>query len=217
MNIDHRRVQIVLSLRSSGVTEVSVMAAMESLPREIFVPETLRQHAYEDTTLPIGYGQTLSQPSVVGIMTQALSVGNRAKVLEVGTGSGYQTVVLAKLARRVYTIERHRSLMKNAEMRFQELRISNVTTKCGDGTRGWSEQIPFDRILVTAAASDVPPILADQLTIGGIMVVPIGYGSDFHTILIVERTETGFDTDELRDVPFVPLVSDEADKRVLSQ
>ena len=129
--------------------------------------------------------------------------------MEVGTGSGYQTAVLASLARRVYTIERHEPLLKFAECRFQKLRISNITTMCGDGTIGWQEQTPFDRIIVTAAALDLPPLLADQLTIGGVMVVPIGFQSDLQTILRVVRNQHGLDVEEIRDVKFVPLISDE--------
>ena len=214
MNLDHRRVQLVLALRSSGVTDTAVMAAMEAIPREIFVPSALRQHAYENAALPIGYEQTLSQPGIVGIMTQALGLTDRMKVMEVGTGSGYQTAVLASLARRVYTIERHQPLLKIAESRFQKLRINNITTRCGDGTVGWQIQIPFDRILVTAAALDVPPLLADQLTVGGVMVVPIGYETEFQTILRVVRNPSGFDTEELRDVKFVPLIPEEVREAV---
>ena len=209
MNINHRRVQLVMALRSCGVTDTSVMAVMETIPREMFVPLALRQHAYKDVALPIGYEQTLSQPGVVGIMTQALGLTDRMKVLEVGTGSGYQTVVLARLARRVYTIERHEPLLKIAECRFRKLRISNITTMCGDGTIGWQEQTPFDRIIVTAAALDLPPQLADQLTIGGVMVVPIGFQSDFQTILRVVRNQHGLDIEEIRDVNFVPLITEE--------
>ncbi len=209
MNFDHRKVQIVLALRRLGVTDTVVMAAMEAIPRELFVPPSLRRHAYQDATLPIGYEQTLSQPSVVGIMTQALRLTDRMKVLEVGTGSGYQTVVLARLARRVYSVERHKPLLENAEARFQDLQINNITTKCGDGTIGWKEQIPFDRIIVTAASLDVPPVLADQLTIGGVMVVPIGLESTLQKIVRVTRTMNGLETEELRDVNFVPLIPTE--------
>ena len=120
-----------------------------------------------------------------------------------GTGSGYQTTILARLARRVYTVERHKPLLQAAEARFEELKLRNITSKCGDGTLGWEAQNPFDRVIVTAAASDVPPVLADQLTLGGVMVVPIGYDSEFQTILRVVRIENGFDTSELRDVRFV--------------
>jgi protein-L-isoaspartate(D-aspartate) O-methyltransferase len=209
MNFDYRRAQLVMALRSIGVTDTSVMGAIESIPREIFVPSFLRQHAYEDATLPIGYEQTLSQPSVVGIMTQALCISDRMKVLEVGTGSGYQTAILAKLARRVYTIERFKPLMVDAEARFKDLKISNITTKCGDGTFGWKEQTPFDRIVVTAASLDVPPILASQLAIGGLMVVPIGVDAQSQKILKVTKKKNGLKIDDLRDVNFVPLIPSE--------
>ena len=206
MNFDSRRVQLVLALRKAGITDSRVMAVMESIPRNIFLSPILVKHAYEDVALPIGFEQTLSQPGVVGIMTEALDVTDRMKVLEVGTGSGYQTVVLSKLARRVYTIERHRELLEKAEKRFKELKIRNITAKYGDGTFGWKAQEPFDRIMVTAASLDIPPILADQLSIGGIMVVPIGQTSDLQLILKVERTEDGFETKEIREVSFVPLI-----------
>jgi len=214
MNFDHGKALLVMGLRSAGVTDRNVMAAIESVPREYFVPPVLRHHAYEDVSLPIGHEQTLSQPGIVGIMTQALDLSDRMKVLEVGTGSGYQTTVLSRLARRVYTIERHKPLLEIAETRFEELKLRNVTAKCGDGTLGWEAQNPFDRIIVTAAALDVPPILADQLTEGGVMVVPIGYDSDFQTILRVVRTDSGFDTEELRDVKFVPLIPAEVEEAV---
>jgi protein-L-isoaspartate(D-aspartate) O-methyltransferase len=200
------KMELVLSLRRAGVTDTDVIATMESVPREIFVPEAFRDRSYEDITLPIGHHQTLSQPGVVGLMTEALELDDRKKVLEVGTGSGYQTAILAPLCRRVYTIERHEPLLREAEKRFEELRVRNVTTKVGDGTLGWGAQAPFERIIVTAAAADVPPILADQLSIGGIMVVPIGLSDDFQTILKVVKTDHGLETEELRDVRFVPLI-----------
>ena len=212
MNFDHSKALLVMGLRSAGVTDSNVMATIESVPRELFVPLVLRHHAYADVALPIGHEQTLSQPGIVGIMTQALDLTDRMKVLEVGTGSGYQTTVLARLARRVYTVERHKPLLQVAEARFKELKLRNITSKCGDGTLGWEVQNPFDRIIVTAAALDVPPVLADQLTLGGVMVVPIGYESEFQTILRVVRTETGFDTEELREVKFVPLIPAEVEE-----
>ena len=200
------KMELVLSLRRAGVTDTDVIATMESVPREIFVPEAFRDRSYEDITLPIGHHQTLSQPGVVGLMTEALELDDRKKVLEVGTGSGYQTAILAPLCRRVYTIERHEPLLREAEKKFEELRVRNVTTKVGDGTLGWGAQAPFERIIVTADAADVPPILADQLSIGGIMVVPIGLSDDFQTILKVVKTDHGLETEELRDVRFVPLI-----------
>ena len=203
------KMELVFSLRRAGVTEPSVVAAMERVPRELFVPEVFRSRSYEDITLPIGHHQTLSQPAIVGLMTEALELNDRKKVLEVGTGSGYQTSILALICRRVYTIERHASLLQEAEKRFDKLRIRNVTAKVGDGTLGWEAQAPFERIIVTAAAADIPPILADQLSIGGIMIVPIGLGDNFQTILKVIKKENGFKTKELRDVRFVPLIPEE--------
>lgn len=203
------KMELVFSLRRAGVTEPSVVATMERVPRELFVPEVFRSRSYEDITLPIGHHQTLSQPAIVGLMTEALELNDRKKVLEVGTGSGYQTSILALICRRVYTIERHASLLQEAEKRFDKLRIRNVTAKVGDGTLGWEAQAPFERIIVTAAAADIPPVLADQLSIGGIMIVPIGLGDNFQTILKVIKKENGFKTNELRDVRFVPLIPEE--------
>jgi protein-L-isoaspartate(D-aspartate) O-methyltransferase len=206
---ENLKMELVFSLRRAGVTEPSVVATMERVPRELFVPEVFRSRSYEDITLPIGHHQTLSQPAIVGLMTEALELNDRKKVLEVGTGSGYQTSILALICRRVYTIERHAPLLQEAEKRFDKLRIRNVTAKVGDGTLGWEAQAPFERIIVTAAAADIPPILADQLSIGGIMIVPIGLGDNFQTILKVIKKENGFKTKELRDVRFVPLIPEE--------
>lgn len=202
--------ELVLMLRRAGITEPDVVKAMELIPRELFVPEVFRSRSYEDVTLPIGYHQTLSQPAIVGLMTEALELNDRKKVLEVGTGSGYQTSVLASLCRRVYTVERHATLLQEAEKCFDKLRIRNVTSKVGDGTLGWAAQAPFERIIVTAAAADIPPILVDQLSIGGIMIVPIGLDDNFQTILKVVKTKNGLETQELRDVRFVPLIPEEA-------
>ena len=200
---------LVLSLRQAGVTESKVVAAMEHVPRELFVPEVFRNRSYQDITLPIGYHQTLSQPAIVGLMTEALALDDRKKVLEVGTGSGYQTAVLASICRRVYTIERHAALLEEAEKRLDKLRIRNVTSKVGDGTLGWAIQAPFERIIVTAAAVDIPPILGDQLSIGGIMILPIGLGEDIQTVLRVTKKDSGLETKELRNVRFVPLIPEE--------
>jgi protein-L-isoaspartate(D-aspartate) O-methyltransferase len=157
--------------------------------------------------LPIGSGQTISQPLVVAMMTQALELHDRLKVLEIGTGSGYQAAVLSRLVRRVYTIERHRALLHEAEARFTQLGFHNITTRAGDGTKGWPEQAPFDRILVTAAADgDIPKTLTDQLALGGIMIVPLGNDRRDQRVYRVRRTETGLQREELWPVRFVPLL-----------
>jgi protein-L-isoaspartate(D-aspartate) O-methyltransferase len=206
MNPVSRKIRLILDLRRGGITDTRVLAALERVPRERFVPEPFRDKAYDDVTLPIGHHQTVSQPVVVAAMTQALEVNDRLKVLEIGTGSGYQAAVLARLCRRVYTVERHRALLKEAEARFAELRITNVTTLAGDGTLGWPEQAPFERIIVTAAAADVPGILVDQLAIGGVMVVPVGVDERDQHLIRVRRTENGADTEDLGPIRFVPLV-----------
>ncbi|MGZ8997004.1 MAG: protein-L-isoaspartate(D-aspartate) O-methyltransferase, partial [Rhodospirillales bacterium] len=162
MSPDSRKIRLIIELRRSGVTDTRVCAAIERIPRERFVREALRHQAYENIPLAIGCEQTMSAPIVVGRMTQALELGERMKVLEVGTGSGYQAAVLSRLCRRVYTIERHRPLLAEAETALKSLNISNVSTRSGDGTLGWPEQAPFERIIVTAAAADVPPVLAEQ-------------------------------------------------------
>jgi protein-L-isoaspartate(D-aspartate) O-methyltransferase len=207
---ENLKMELVLSLRRAGVTEPNVVSTMERVPRELFVPEVFRGRSYEDVTLPIGYHQTLSQPAIVGLMTESLQLDDRKKVLELGTGSGYQTAILASICRRVYTIERHAALLEDAEKRFEKLRIRNVTSKIGDGTLGWNAQAPFERIIVTAAAADIPPILVDQLSINGIMIVPIGRDENFQTIIKVVKKESGLETEQLRDVRFVPLITEEA-------
>ncbi len=204
------KMELILSLRQAGVTDLNVVATMERVPREMFVPEVFRNRSYQDIALPIGYQQTLSQPAIVGLMTEALALDDRKKVLEVGTGSGYQTAILANMCRRVYTIERHAPLLEEAEIRLDKLRIRNVTSKVGDGTLGWAVQAPFERIIVTAAAVDIPSVLADQLSIGGIMILPIGHGEDIQTVLRVTKKDRGLETKELRDVRFVPLIPEEA-------
>src|ERR1700761_6703609 len=162
-----RMARLVLSLRSQGVTDPKVLGVIEKTPRDLFVPELFQDRAWEDSALPITCGQTISQPYIVGLMTQALTLDGRSRVLEIGTGSGYQTAVLARIARLVYTIERYRTLLGEAENRFKQLELLNVVTKFGDGGLGWAEQAPFDRILVTAASSDEPKTLLSQLKPSG--------------------------------------------------
>ena len=197
---------LLLMLRNHGVTDKAVLTAFEKTPRVMFVEPAFQDRAQADSALPISCGQTISQPSVVGIMTQALNVTPRCKVLEVGVGSGYQAAILSRLARRVYGIERHRELALAARTRMTQLDLSNVTIKTGDGTQGWPERAPFDRIIVSAAAEDAPSRLLDQLRPGGIMVLPVGQTDDVQTLIRIEKTEHGLDYRELSDVLFVPLV-----------
>ncbi|KGJ11711.1 protein-L-isoaspartate(D-aspartate) O-methyltransferase [Paracoccus versutus] len=201
-----RKMRFLFALRQRGVTDPRVLEAMERIDRGEFVRGHFEDRAYDDTPLPIPCGQTISQPSVVGLMTQALEVGPRDKVLEIGTGSGYQAAVLSLLCRRVYTIDRHRRLVAEAEALFRHLGLPNITALVADGSRGLPEQAPFDRIMVTAAAEDPPGPLLAQLKIGGIMVVPVGQSDAVQTLIRVRRGESGFDYDELRQVRFVPLV-----------
>lgn len=199
--------QLLFALRSAGVTEARVLRAMERTDRALFVRGLFAERAHEDVPLPIPCGQTISQPSVVGLMTQALEVRPRDKVLEVGTGSGYQAAILSLLARRVYTVDRFRSLVMQAREVFGALGLHNITAFAADGSHGLPDQAPFDRILVTAAAEDPPGPLLAQLRIGGIMVLPVGQSDAVQTLLRVTRTgDRGFDYDELRPVRFVPLV-----------
>ena len=200
------KMQFLFALRSKGVTDMAVLNAMERVDRGDFIQGYFTERAYEDMPLPIACGQTISQPSVVALMTQALRVGPRDKVLEVGTGSGYQAAILSQLARRVYTVDRHKRLVQSARAIFDAKGITNITAITADGSHGLPDQAPFDRILVTAAAEDPPGPLLAQLKIGGIMVVPVGQSDAVQRLIRVTRDENGFDYEELRPVRFVPLV-----------
>lgn len=201
-----RKMQFLFQLRSKGVTDARVLGAMEKIDRAPFVRGIFAERAYEDMPLPIACGQTISQPSVVGLMTQALKVSPRDTVLEIGTGSGYQAAILSQLARRVHTVDRHRRLVNEAAEIFRRLDLVNVTCRTVDGSYGLPDQAPFDRIIVTAAAEDPPGPLLAQLKIGGIMVVPVGQSDAVQSLIRVTRTDTGFDYDELLPVRFVPLI-----------
>ncbi len=207
MTGEPRKIRFVMALRHAGITDTKVLAAMERTPREIFVPPQFKDKAYDDITLPIGAGQTLSSPTVVGRMTQALDIRDRMKILEVGTGSGYQTAVLAKLCRRVYTVERHRRLLAEAERRFKELRLTNITAWIADGNGGWPQQAPFQRILVTAAAPEIPETLVAQLAIGGVMVVPLGPVHGKQVLTRVTRTSDSLEVENLGPIRFVPMTA----------
>lgn len=201
-----RQMQFLFQIRSRGVTDARVLGAMEAVDRGPFIRGLFAERAYEDTPLPIACGQTISQPSVVGQMTQALQVSPRDTVLEIGTGSGYQAAILSRLARRVYTIDRYDRLVREAQSIFQAMDLSNVTAITGDGSRGLPDQAPFDRIIVTAAAEDPPGPLLAQLKIGGIMVVPVGQSDAVQSLIRVRKSEAGLDYDELSSVRFVPLL-----------
>ncbi len=207
MSTDARKLRLLMSLRRSGVTDAAVLGAIERIPRELFVPETFQDRAWEDTALPIGHGQTISQPLVVAMMTAALNLTDRRKVLEVGTGSGYQTAVLAQLSRRVYSIETIKPLQDHAAKLLETLRIHNVTLHHGDGSLGWPSQAPFDRIIVTAASGGDPPkALVDQLGDGGIMVCPVRRATDDQMMVRIRREKDQIISEDLWPVRFVPLV-----------
>ncbi|MFK7877735.1 MAG: protein-L-isoaspartate(D-aspartate) O-methyltransferase [Paracoccaceae bacterium] len=205
-DLAERQMQFVYALRSRGVTDMRVLSAMEQVDRGPFVTGLFAERAYEDTPLPIACGQTISQPSVVGLMTQALELNPRDKVLEVGTGSGYQAAILSKLARRVYTVDRFDRLVRAARALFKDMDLSNITPMVGDGSHGLPDQAPFDRIIVTAAAEDPPSPLLAQLKIGGIMVLPVGQSDALQSLIRVRKTQYGLEYDELRSVRFVPLI-----------
>lgn len=202
-----RIIRLIMHLRNAGITDTRVLAAMERVPREMFIPRQMHDQAYEDIALPIGRGQTISQPFVVAFMTQALELDDRHLVMEVGTGSGYQACVLSKLCRRVYTIERHRPLLEGAEQIFNTLGLRNITSLAGDGMRGWPAPMTFDRIIVTAAAQDKPPqALLDQLSVGGIMIVPVGRSGEQVLRRYRKESEDTFAVKDLLGVRFVPLL-----------
>ncbi len=207
---DARKIRLIMTLRQAGITDTKVLGAIERIPRENFVPYSFGDRAYEDTALPIGLGQTISQPYVVAYMTSALEMEERMSVLEIGTGCGYQAAILSKLCRRVYTIERHKPLAEVAHRHFDELKLRNITNKCDDGMKGWPEAAPFDRIIVTAAAAGDPPKpLLDQLKIGGIMVIPIGGQGQNQTLRRYKReSEEIYSKIDLLPVRFVPLLPD---------
>jgi protein-L-isoaspartate(D-aspartate) O-methyltransferase len=208
MNSEPRQIRLIMELRGEGVTDAAVLGAIERTPREEFVPIQFLDRAYENTALPIGEGQTISQPLIVGRMTQALELGPRHKLLEIGTGCGYQAAVLSPLCRRVYSIERHQSLLKETNKRLQRLGYSNITAMAGDGMKGWPEQAPFDRIIVTAAAhEEVPQAFLDQLAPGGILLSPIGTSTSDQCIWRIRKDDQGEITREkLWEVRFVPLL-----------
>ena len=199
------KAQLIMTLRGQGIGDATVLSAMESVPRELFVPPALRQHAYENASLPIALDQTISQPYVVARMTEALRLTGRERVLEIGCGSGYQAAVLTYLCRRVYSMERLKPLLVDAENRLRDLRISNISLRHGDGVKGWPEAAPFDRIILTCGSAKIPDILLQQLKIDGIMVAPEGTDST-QQLVVITRRESGFEREVLMPVTFVPLI-----------
>ncbi len=209
MSIEPRQIRLIMELRAEGITVPDVLGAIERTPREKFIPTQFRDRAYENTALPIGEGQTISQPYVVSLMTQSLELHDRAKVLEIGTGCGYQAAVLSQLCRRVYSIERHRNLLRAANQLLQNLGYSNITTMVGDGTKGWPAQQPFDRIIATAAATkEVPDALIEQLADGGILVAPVGASPLNQYLWRYRKLGNEISKERLCAVRFVPLVGD---------
>jgi protein-L-isoaspartate(D-aspartate) O-methyltransferase len=190
-------------IRGRGVRDARVLAAMEKVPRHELVPADVRDHAYEDRPLSIGWGQTISQPYIVAAMTEAVGLEGAERVLEIGTGSGYQAAVLAELCSEVFSIELEAELAERARADLARLGYRNVTVRHGNGYLGWPEQAPFDAIVVTAAPPDIPPLLVEQLALGGRMVLPVGRA--FQELLLVTRTEQGIERKFLMGVRFVPM------------
>jgi protein-L-isoaspartate(D-aspartate) O-methyltransferase len=202
--------KFVLDLRRRGIMDASVLRAMEEVPRDKFVMPSQVRWAYSDRAMPISCGQTISQPYVVAYMTEQLELQPQHHVLEVGTGSGYQAAILSRLAAKVTTIERYRTLADAARIRLKALRYDNVEVVVGDGTMGVPDRAPFDRIIVTAAAAEIPQALVDQLAVGGIMVLPLGPQDDHQALVKLARTEDGVERTELIGVRFVPLLPGQA-------
>lgn len=188
------------------VRDPRVLDAMDRVPRHAFVPEALRSQAYKDNALPIASGQTISQPFIVARMTELLELGGRERVLEIGAGSGYQTAVLALLAKKVFAIERLPNLASEAKTKLMQLGVRNFSLRCGDGTSGWEFYAPFDAILVAAGGPDVPKPLLNQLELGGRLVIPIGPDQKSQTLFRITRTDKGFESENFGPCAFVPLI-----------
>ena len=201
--LDVRKIRLTLELRESGISDTHVLSAIEKTPREIFIPDNFRNQAYENIALPIGDNQTISQPYIVALMTQSLELQKKHKVLEIGTGSGYQSSILSLLARRVYTIERIKSLLVKAETNFKDFKLTNIVTKHADGNLGWKEQIPFDRIIFTAAINEISNNFFDHIDENGIIVAPI-VSSSKQILKKFTKKNDAILTEVLAEVLFVP-------------
>ena len=204
--LDVKKIRLILELRESGIADSNILSALEKIPREKFIPENFRNQAYDNIALPIGSNQTISQPFVVAKMTQLLEIESKHKILEIGTGSGYQSAVLSKLVRRVYTVERIKNLLIKAEQVFRELKISNIVPKYADGNFGWKEQIPFDRIIITAATSFLSKEIESQIAEGGIIVSPM-IQEKKQVIVKYKKINNILKSEIYDDVLFVPNLS----------
>mgnify|MGYP001161462720 FL=1 len=207
-----KKINLILELQNHGIDKADVLKVMEEVDRQIFVEESLRQKAYDNIALPIDCGQTISQPLVVALMTQFLDIKKNMRVLEIGTGSGYQTFILSKLARFVYTVERHKFLSINAYNLFKKLMVTNIFCKHDDGGLGWKDQAPFDRIMVTASAPEIPGKLIEQLSINGKMIIPIGDQHNDQILKSISKNNETLSVTDIGSVRFVPLLEGKENK-----
>ena len=203
--MNESKAHLMLRLRKLGVSNPKILNCIEATDRSLFISKVFASRSLEDIALPIECGQTISQPSLVALMTQQLEIPQRSKVLEIGTGSGYQTAILARLASRVYSIERYKELVDLAKTRLENLNISNVIILLQDGFFGYAPQAPFDRIIITAAVEEIPHLVVSQLKVGGVMIAPVGLPNQKQTLLKVIKTEKGLDIKELMSVRFVQM------------
>ncbi|MBI2379855.1 MAG: protein-L-isoaspartate(D-aspartate) O-methyltransferase [Gammaproteobacteria bacterium] len=207
MTSQRARQRLLARLQEEGIANWDVLGALHDVPRHLFIDEALAHRAYEDTALPIGLGQTISQPYIVARMSELLLGGRPLKrVLEIGTGSGYQTAVLAQIAEEVYTVERIKALQEQARQRHRRLDLKNIHYRYGDGWQGWAEHAPYDGIIVTAAPDSVPPALLEQLAVGGRLITPVGRELGAQELRCITRNDDGFDARTVEQVRFVPLV-----------
>jgi protein-L-isoaspartate(D-aspartate) O-methyltransferase len=207
-----KKLNLILELKKNGINDPQILRVMEEVDRTLFIEESLKEKSNDNIALPIDCGQTISQPLIVALMTQYLEIGKRMRILEIGTGSGYQTYILSKIARFVYSVERYRSLSSKANDLFQKLKVANIFCKYGDGGLGWKEQAPFDRIIVTACAQDIPRKLVEQLNNNGIMIVPIGDEHNNQILKKIVKVNQELIITNLIDVRFVPLLEGKENK-----